>query len=108
MSGRIALSRVRDFNGMIKKEAIFVDDRHVGAVGYGQREIIEVEPGQHEVHVRMNRGRSPATQVSVSEGDTVELRCGVTGGFVGGLINTLLWRTQKMLFVERIGSEVAI
>ena len=107
MSGRIALSRVRDFNGMIKKEAIFVDDRHVGAVGYGQREIIEVEPGQHEVHVRMNRGRSLAIQISVPAGGTIELRCGVTGGFLGGCINTLLWRTQQMFFVEHVGPETA-
>ena len=86
---------------------VFVDDHHAGAVGYGQRELIEVEAGQHQVHIRMNRGRSLAIQISVPEGGTIELRCGVTGGFLGGCINTMLWRTRKMFFVERVGSETA-
>ncbi len=71
----IALTRVPDSRSHILNMRVFIDGKEIGLVPNADRKVFPVEPGDHEVYVRMemNRVRSEPIHVHVPEGETVEL-----------------------------------
>jgi hypothetical protein len=75
---RIALTRRPEQYGSFMNLKVFVDGKVVGELPYATRVIFPVDPGGHEVHIKMemNYIKSKQISVQVAEGETVELNCG--------------------------------
>ena len=80
-----------------------VDGNLVGRVKDEKSETFEIEPGIHEVRVRLMWLQSPPVELRVEEGDEVLLRTGPNGGI------TQAWRIylapHTAMFLEAVNSD---
>lgn len=68
----------------IRRYKVRLDGEGVAMLRPDQEVSIEVEPGSHEVEVRLDWGSSPRRLVRLAPGDVARLRCGP--GSVLGLV----------------------
>jgi hypothetical protein len=59
----------------IRKYKVLIDGQEVGKVGRGESVSAEVQPGPHEVQLKLGSGRSPVMSVEASGEEEVRLHC---------------------------------
>jgi hypothetical protein len=76
-SSYIALTRLPEFLGYMMNVQVMVDGKKIGEVPNGSRKVFSVEPGMHEVYVKveMNYHRSSRISVPIHSNEIVEFNC---------------------------------
>ena len=75
-TSRIRLTRTSAYVNRIRKFAVYIDGEKVGKIANGSTEDYEIEPGDHEVVVKIDWCRSHTIRLWIDNGETVELGCG--------------------------------
>lgn len=73
---------------------VFVDGKEVARVADGASCAIQVAPGPHAVHLRIDWCRSPELHVEVGQGETVPLFCGPNAHPVFAIFHILFMRNR--------------
>lgn len=60
---------------VLRSYTVVIDGHKVGRLRLGQSELFSVDPGRHSVQVKIDRFASPAVEVEVHEGSTLEMVC---------------------------------
>ncbi|MGG7178552.1 hypothetical protein ACQPU1_13200 [Clostridium paraputrificum] len=55
---------------------VFVDGKEVNSLVNGSRKVISLEPGKHDVFVKVMGAKSPTRQVNIKPKETLRLSCG--------------------------------
>jgi hypothetical protein len=69
----VAVTRARDYCGVLRRLRVLVDGEEIGDVAYGQRGEFALEPGVYSLQVAMDWCRSEPYEVHVCPGEVVEL-----------------------------------
>jgi hypothetical protein len=65
----------RGWQDRLRAYSVVVDSQAVGKIRRGQTLELPVAPGAHSVQIAIDWGRSPALDLDVARGETVDLRC---------------------------------
>ncbi len=72
----IRLTRTSEWKNRFRAFAVFIDGAKVGKIRNGQSVTFPIDPGDHELFVKIDWCVSNAVGLSVPKGVTVELSCG--------------------------------
>src|SRR5689334_21781248 len=72
----IRLTRTSEWKNRIRAFAVFINGVKVGKIRNGQSVTFPIDPGDHELFIKIDWCVSNVVGLRVSEGDTVELSCG--------------------------------
>ena len=81
-SARLTIDRVHHYRDTVRAYQVRVDGDQIGRVRDDKSETFEIQPGIHEVRVRLMWLQSPAVELRVEAGDEVRLRTGPNGGIM--------------------------
>ena len=70
--------------------SVYIDDRRVGSLQYGELKAFIVPPGPHNLFVKHGRQLSPGMVLQCHHGKTVELECRQLGQHASILSRLLL------------------
>ena len=100
---RLTIDRIHHYRDIGRAYQVRVDGNLVGRVKDEKSETFEIEPGIHEVRVRLLWLQSPPVELRVEAGDAVRLRTGPNGGI------TQAWRIylapHTAMFLEAVNSD---
>jgi hypothetical protein len=92
----------------LRAYSVVVDSQAAGKLRRGQTLELPVAPGSHSVQIAIDWGRSPAIDVDVARGGTVDLRCApntaqpmLLGATIGRGEYVRLWRGDAPVGEER-------
>ena len=72
----IRLTRTSEWKNYFRAIAVYIDRVRVGKIRNGQTITFPIDPGEHELFVKIDWCESNAIGLQVQEGVTVELSCG--------------------------------
>lgn len=82
---QITVTRADLTSGMLRKLEIFIDGKHVGDVAALKTEEFDVDPGEHELYVKMDWAESPRMTYTLSPGEILDL--GTKSRGAGGCVS---------------------
>jgi hypothetical protein len=72
----IRISRVNEYMDSVRSYKIMLDNGYVGDIKNGEVKDIDIEPGIHEIFLKIDWCRSNIIEFNVSANETVEFECG--------------------------------
>jgi len=84
---------------------IYVDGRRVGKFWRNRSATVSVSPGIHRVQLKVDWGFSPELEISVAEGDQINLRCMATAGISSAGPDLRKSRREPIIVLELIGAD---
>jgi hypothetical protein len=87
----------REVTGMrdrLRDYRVMIDGQESGRVAEGEAWSGKVEPGSHQVFLKLDWCRSPIMEFEVTEGQIVTFRCRPGGGPFSGLPDSLFRRNR--------------
>jgi hypothetical protein len=92
--------RPEGYQDSLRRYGVVLDGNKVASVAKGESVTIETEPGDHEVHLKMDWARSRSVRISLADAQQVTVECWPRA-------NPLLWPYWMTLGRSRyIGIEV--
>jgi hypothetical protein len=80
----ITVTRADLLNGVLRKLDIYLDGRKIGNVAALQTQEFDVDPGTHEIYVKMDWAESPRLSLTLKSAELVDLGTKCRGG--GGCV----------------------
>jgi len=77
----IRLTRTSEWKNYFRAFAIFIDGKRVGKIRNGQTVILAVDPGEHELFVKIDWCMSNTVGLRILQDEMTDLVCG--SGFAG-------------------------
>ncbi len=72
----INIVRIRDSLGTGRDLKVYIDDTYSGSIPYASEDIFELEPGTHQIYVKMDWCRSKSFEFEILSGESKRLFCG--------------------------------
>lgn len=69
----VHVRRGSQLSGSVRNLKVFVDGTEVGAVKRNETVMFAIDPGDHDVYVKMDWVRSPALTITATDGSNVHL-----------------------------------
>jgi hypothetical protein len=85
----IVLTRKRAWRDGLRGYAVLIDGEPIAKIRNGQRLVLPVKPGRHEVFLKISWCRSPSLHLDTEPGEVTELACEPRGPARGGLGDVL-------------------
>jgi hypothetical protein len=101
-SARITVERAKDYVGVFRAYWLVIDGAKVGRVKRGKSLTVDVEPGQHELHLALDWTRSPSLNLTLGEREEAILCCQARGNAV----TQIVWGTfypKRAIKIELVG-----
>lgn len=86
--------RMRDY-------VVVVDGKEAGRVGNDAEARIEVGPGTHSLHLKIDWCRSPKVEFSTAAGEAVHFECGPNASPFLVLVYVTLWK-NRYIWLRRL------
>lgn len=85
-----------DTYAQLRQYKVFVDGRHVGGVNRGEACIVDADPGDHSVQVKISWCSSPVVRVNVVAGERTSLLCVASPGAATDPVRVLSRRAELL------------
>src|SRR5687767_7984917 len=92
----IELQRGSAYTDRLRAYKVLVDGREVGQIKNGQTESFTVEPGRHEVMLKIDWATSPPVTIDATPGATTRLSCRPRANPLTALYYTTLGRKNYL------------
>lgn len=78
---KIIISRTSQYVNSMREYDIYIDKEKVAVINDGEKKIIEVSQGNHEIYIKIDWCKSKKLNVNLTEGHDVNFKCGseITG-----------------------------
>ena len=86
----------------LRKYKICVDDQEIGVISIGEKKDFEIKPGEHEIFLKIDWGRSNKLSFNIKENQKINFACGCSikgWKYLIGIIYAVFLR-KKYLYVE--------
>ena len=74
-SAKIKIFREKAYGDSFRKYKVFLNGKKVGEISEEETFLLSVEPGDHEIFLKIDWCRSPKMRVNIVEKETVEMVC---------------------------------
>lgn len=74
-SSKIKIFKEKAYDDSFRKYKFFLNGKKVGEISEGETFLLSVEPGDHEIFLKIDWCRSPNMRVNIAEKETVEMAC---------------------------------
>jgi hypothetical protein len=97
----VKISRTKSERDRLRSYDVLVDGRRMGRVRRGQSATLIVDPGRHQIEVKIDWKKSAAVFLNAQPGETLYLECGPTGGLLDAP-RQLFTKGEAYLFVRQV------
>ncbi len=97
-SGEVEITRIAEgWRDRARAYKVYVNGQRRDEIGRGETRVLEVEPGEAEIYLKIDWCRSRRVKVAVAPGAKVRLSCGPRGLLTGLYDITFGWRNYMWL-----------
>ena len=100
----LKINRMDDTAAKFRKYKIIVDGENKGTIKNGKIVEIPIQPGDHELYLKIDWGRSNKIAFKIADGEQVQFRCCYRGNganFIRMFYYTFI-NPQKYLLLEEV------
>ncbi|GKX65669.1 hypothetical protein [Inconstantimicrobium mannanitabidum] len=73
---KIVVSRTSQYVNSMREYDIYIDNEKVDVINDGEKKIIEVSEGNHEIYIKIDWCKSKKLNMNLTEGQDINLKCG--------------------------------
>ncbi|MDE5413214.1 hypothetical protein [Alkalihalobacterium chitinilyticum] len=72
----IRLKRTSQYINLVRRFQVYIDDVHVQDIKDGEEVVIPMEPGHHELYIKIDWVKSKKLELDIEPGEEIQLICG--------------------------------
>ncbi len=104
----LKISRIADTASKYRKYKIIVDDDNMGTIKYGEIVEIPVQPGEHELYLKIDWCRSNKIAFTIAYGEPLQFRCCYRGDCTNALqgLYYVFIKPHEFLLLEEVNDSM--
>lgn len=88
---KIVISRTSQYVNSMREYDVYIDKERIDTINNGEKNIIEVSQGNHEIYIQIDWCKSKKLDVNLTEGQELNLKCGIMRfGIAAAIICSIL------------------
>lgn len=98
---KIVISRTSQYVNSMREYNVYIDKERVDTINNGEKNIIEVSQGNHEIYIQIDWCKSKKLNVNLTEGQELNLKCGSNAtGIKQAFVLVYLFLPSKFVYLD--------
>ena len=111
----VKISRISEFASKFRKYKIIVDGDNMGTIKDGKTVEIPVQPGEHELYLKIDWCRSNKITFNIADEEQVQFRCRYNGTCRRGNMmdsfkfgHVVIFKRDEFLLLEKLNDSIEV